>query len=138
MMMKSLSNRWLPLSLLGAGVFLLLSGCQSWQRDSYGLPDVSSIGLRQSNGHWTAVVPDCAALLQPQRDGTDASRGQIAFGCATYTNLANSLARPEDLAVPRAYPGMQGDTAALAILRYRENKAEPLRETESTAALGNN
>ncbi|KAA8999489.1 hypothetical protein FJU30_14050 [Affinibrenneria salicis] len=96
------------------------------------MPDVSSIRLQQQGTQWVAQPPDCASLLQPQRDWRDNDRWRIAFGCATYTNLAVSLARPQDLAAPQPYRAMQADAAGLAVKRYRDNQVEPLRETHST------
>ncbi|QCR10259.1 hypothetical protein EH207_02995 [Brenneria rubrifaciens] len=100
------------------------------------MPDVSSITLHQRGGRWVAVPPDCYKLLQPGYHWSLEGRKQVAFGCATYTNLAISLARPQDLSRPRVYSGMQADAAALAITRYRQNKVEPLRQTESTSKTG--
>ncbi|RLM22690.1 hypothetical protein BIY29_11885 [Brenneria alni] len=114
----------------------LLAGCASWQRDDDGLPDVSSIKLQQQGKQWVAVPPDCSSLMQPGYHWSHQGRQQVAFGCATYTNLAVSLARPQDLSTPRIYSGMQADAAALSVTRYRQNKVEPLRETESTSKSG--
>ncbi|MEC5318915.1 CpaD family pilus assembly lipoprotein [Brenneria populi subsp. brevivirga] len=127
-------RRYLALLFIG-GAIAALTGCGSWQRDDDGMPDVSSIQLQQRGKEWVAVAPDCRRMLQPKRDWRDNDRWRIAFGCATYTNLAASLARPQDLAAPQAYSGMQADAAALSVTRYRENKVEPLRETESTADI---
>lgn len=127
-------HRYLIL-LFFAGALGLPTGCSSWQRDNDGMPDVSSIKLQQQGKAWVAVPPDCRSMLQPRRDWQDDDRWRIAFGCATYTNLAASLAHPQDLTSPRRYRGMQADAAALAVTRYRENKVEPLRETESTADI---
>lgn len=130
-MMRIRINRYHRLMLVT--LMATLAGCSSWQRDNDGLPDVSSIGLRQSGTQWVAVAPDCHKLLQPQRGWGEETRGQIAFGCATYTNLAASLARPQDLVTPRQYSGAEADAAALSVTRYRENKVEPLRQTTSTS-----
>ncbi|TBU93531.1 hypothetical protein [Stutzerimonas kirkiae] len=125
-------------TLLVAGLALLLPGCASWQRDAQGVPDASVIQLQRFGEHWVGVAPDCRALEQPaRRQGEDRQRWRIAFGCATYGNLAASLARPQDLAQPLRYPGMHADAAALAVTRYRENKVEALRETASTEDLDN-
>ncbi|MCG8710791.1 hypothetical protein JHU04_004100 [Brenneria sp. 4F2] len=132
MVMFSGLRRYLVLLPISAAI-ALSSGCSSWQQDDDGMPDVSSIKLQQRGKEWVAVAPDCQSMLQPGRDWEDNGRWRIAFGCATYTNLAASLARPQDLAAPRQYSGMQADAAALSITRYRENKVEPLRQTESTA-----
>ncbi|PWC17696.1 CpaD family pilus assembly lipoprotein [Brenneria corticis] len=122
--------------LLVAGAAWLSAGCASWQRDPAGMPDVSSIRLQLRGKPWAAVAPDCDRLLQPAYHWSHDGRQQVAFGCATYSNLAISLARPQDLSTPRVYSGMQADAAALAVTRYRQNKVEPLRETESTSMSG--
>ncbi|MBJ7222713.1 MULTISPECIES: CpaD family pilus assembly lipoprotein [unclassified Brenneria] len=122
--------------LLIAGGIGLMAGCASWQRDKAGMPDVSSIKLQQYGKRWVAMPPDCYPLLQPDYHWSHNGRRQVAFGCATYTNLAVSLARPQDLSRPRVYSGMQADAAALSVTRYRQNTVEPLRQTHSTSKSG--
>src|SRR5690554_4584385 len=94
------------------GLMLALSGCAFPRKDFSGVPDPSVIRLTQHNGHWRAEAPECTALLQPsQYNAYDNMRMSIAFGCATYSNLAASVARPADLANPRPFAGTHADAA---------------------------
>ncbi|WP_397475032.1 CpaD family pilus assembly lipoprotein [Pusillimonas sp.] len=116
---------------------LALSGCAFPRKDFSGVPDPGVIRLTQHNGQWRAESPDCQALLQPsQYNNSDNMRLSIAFGCATYTNLAASVARPGDLANPPEFAGTHSDTARLAVERYRLNDVEPLRDVTSTSDIG--
>lgn len=121
--------RLLLAMVLGGVVLGSVAGCSSWQRDPDGMPDISSIQLKQRGKHWVAYPPSCYALAQPERDWDNVNRAQVAFGCATYTNLAQSLVRPRDLDLPRRYKGTAAEAAALSVTRYRENRVEPLRES---------
>ena len=113
---------------------ILFTACAFPRKDVSGVPDTSVIRVVQgADGRLVAQAPDCMALLQPsQYHSVNDARPAIAFGCATYTNLAASLARPADLVSPRSYAGQHGDSAALAVHRYRINEVEPLRETFAT------
>jgi len=114
---------------------LALGACAFPRKDFSSLPDASVITLKQAGPGYEAVAPDCDRLLQPsQYNKADDLRMSVAFGCATYGNLAGQLARPEDLLAPRTYRGQSADTAAGAAARYRENKVTPLRQTMSTDA----
>ena len=125
-------GRYATLCLL-TGTSLALSACAFPRKDFASVPDPGVISLKQVGPGLQAVAPDCSKLLQPsQYNKADDLRPSIAFGCATYTNLAGQVARPEDLATPKAYRGQSPDTAADAVTRYRENKVTPLRETMST------
>lgn len=120
------------------GLGLLLAGCAFPKYDYSLVPDASVIQVQLQDGRWVAVPPECARLYtEPQRPIYD-SRPQAAFGCATYTNLANSVARPQDLLAPNSYSGQQADSAADAVTRYRQDKVTPLRETNSTKKSSNN
>ncbi len=127
---RSASRTW----VLAAGCALLITGCGFPRKDHAGLPDARVIQVTQgSDGRLVARAPDCAPLLQPsQYHNVNDARPAIAFGCATYSNLAASLARPGDLISPRNYRGQHADSAVLAVERYRLNEVEPLRETLST------
>ncbi|HEY9279141.1 MAG TPA: CpaD family pilus assembly lipoprotein [Eoetvoesiella sp.] len=115
------------------GVSLALSACAFPRKDFAGVPDPSIITVKHVGPGLQAVAPDCSKLLQPsQYNKPDDLRMSIAFGCATYTNLAEQIARPEDLATPKAYRGQSPDTAGAAVTRYRNNEVTPLRETMST------
>lgn len=116
------------------GLVLALAGCAFPRRDVSGLPGPEVIQVTQVPGSGLrAVPPDCAALAQPSLYSTLWDRrSPIAFGCATYTNLANQVARPKDLVQPEPYAGQSADTAGAAVKRYRENAITPLRGTRST------
>ncbi|MFT0533430.1 CpaD family pilus assembly lipoprotein [Castellaniella hirudinis] len=101
------------------------------------MPDQSVIRVEvQADGSLAAVPPHCGPLFPEQRRLQFDSRPQVAFGCATYTNLANSVARPQDLLAPRPYAGQMAEDAAAAVTRYREDKVTPLRDTTSTKKGG--
>jgi len=129
--------RGLGITLTCCGLMLALGGCAFPRKDFSSVPDASVIRLTQHNGQWRADPPDCQALLQPsQYNAFDNMRMSIAFGCATYSNLAASVARPADLANPPAFGGTHADTAARAVERYRLNDTEPLRDRTSTSTIG--
>ncbi|MYN13503.1 hypothetical protein GSY71_10185 [Pusillimonas sp. TS35] len=116
-----------------AALTLALTACAFPRKDFSGVPDPGVIRVEQSGPGFRAVAPDCNKLLQPsQYNKADDLRMSIAFGCATYSNLAEQVARPDDLVRPRTYRGQSGDTAGEAVKRYREGEVTPLRETRST------
>lgn len=118
---------------------LTLQGCAFPRKDFTSLPGVEVIKVtRDQNGRYMAEGPDCNQLQEAsQYHGINNARPSIAFGCATYSNLAASLARPSDLVSPKEFAGPQPDAAVLAVERYRLNTVEPLRNTESTSLTGN-
>lgn len=126
-------GRW----LLAAGVVGLLAGCAFPKRDYSYMPDASIIQVQRQDGQWVAVPPDCSPLYPEYPRQRYDSRPQVAFGCATYTNLANSVAHPLDLAAPGTYAGQSADTAGSAVTQYQEGKVTPLRKTDSTKKAGN-
>lgn len=131
------SKRTVTLILTTAAVSLMLGGCGFPRKDFSSVPDPSIIRMTQHNGEWRAHAPDCRHLLQPsQYNAYHNMRLSIAFGCATYSNLAASVARPADLVQPPAFAGTHADPAALAVERYRLNDVEPLRDTTSTSSIG--
>lgn len=135
-MHNELDRRVLVRSMIVLGLGVALAGCAFPKRDYSYLPDASVIQVQMRNGQWVAVPPDCNTLYpEYPRDRFD-SRPQAAFGCATYTNLANSVADPRDLAAPAAYSGQQADTADSAVTRYRKGEVTPLRKTNSTDKAG--
>ncbi|QQK00816.1 hypothetical protein JG536_21380 [Burkholderia ambifaria] len=97
-----------------------LAGCLS-APPPINLPDARAIGFDGVR----AVPPDCAALMQPSHL-VDAGFGRpgVPFGCATYTNLATMLARPEDLVAPVPYGGADAQVAADAVRRYVEDRVK--------------
>ncbi len=122
--------------LVVGGLVTLLAGCAFPKRDYSMLPDASVIQVQEQDGQLVAVPPHCGPLFPKQRRYQFDSRPQTAFGCATYTNLANSVANPLDLVSPDPYAGQQADNAAGAVTRYRQNQVTPLRETTSTDKTG--
>lgn len=131
---KFAAARLLPMAL-ALSMTLALGACAFPRKDFSSVPDASVITLKQVGSGYEAVAPDCDRLLQPsQYNKADDLRMSVAFGCATYSNLAGQLARPEDLLAPRVYRGQSADTVAGAVERYRENKVTPLRQTMSTDA----
>jgi len=114
------------------GLSLGLAACAFPKRDYSLVPDANVIQVQLQDGRWVALPPQCNTLYtEPPRSVYD-SRPQAAFGCATYTNLANSVANPRDLVQPAPYAGQQADNAAAAVTRYRENQVTPLKETRTT------
>ncbi|WP_233804526.1 CpaD family pilus assembly lipoprotein [Paraburkholderia sp. HP33-1] len=119
------------LRLIGIGLVpLLLSGCMS-ATPPLGLPDTSMVGF---DGRY-AIAPDCATLVQPSHliDAGHARPG-IPFGCATLTNLAVMLARPEDLIAPLPYAGSDATSAAGAVRRFEEGRVKQPNATSTTTS----
>ena len=114
-------------------VAVVLAGCAFPRKDYSGMPGPDVIQVRQEGLRYQAQRPDCDALLQPSHHNkADDLRMSVAFGCATYTNLAEQIARPQDLVKPKAYAGQSADSAGAAVQRYRDNEVTPLRGTSST------
>lgn len=124
--------RWLAV----CGLASLLLGCAFPKRDYSYMPTSAVITVEQQDGRLVAVPPHCGPLFPEERRMQFDSRPQTAFGCATYSNLANSVANPLDLVSPDPYAGQQADSAADAVTRYRKNEVEPLRETTATKKAG--
>ncbi|KAE8757824.1 hypothetical protein FSO04_21725 [Paraburkholderia madseniana] len=120
------------LRLIGIGLLpLLLPGCMS-ATPPLGLPDASVIGFDSRH----AIAPDCATLVQPSHlVDAGVARASMPFGCATYTNLAVMLARPEDLVDPLPYAGADATTAAGAVRRYDEGRVKQPNATSTTSPL---
>lgn len=118
------------------GLALFLTACAFPGRDYSLVPDASVIEVQLADGRWVAVPPECSKLFSSPPPSRYDSRPQVAFGCATYTNLANSVARPRDLVYPASYAGQQPDSAAAAVTRYRENKITPIKESRTTTKSG--
>ncbi|MGV2291776.1 CpaD family pilus assembly lipoprotein [Trinickia sp. YCB016] len=122
------------LTVLPALASLALSGCLS-APPPLNLPDASVIGYQ--NGR--AVPPDCAKLNEPSHMVDAGTRmPSVAFGCATYSNLAVMIARPEDVVAPLPYAGADAATAASAVRRYQEDRIKqsttPTATTTTTPA----
>ncbi len=119
--------------LLLASLGLSLAACSFPKRDYSMLPNADVIKVQLKDGRWVAIPPECNSMFnEPARTIYD-SRPQVPYGCATYTNLANSVANPRDLVEPAAYGGQHADTADSAVTRYREGQITPLKETTTTS-----
>ncbi|AOJ70201.1 MULTISPECIES: CpaD family pilus assembly lipoprotein [Burkholderia] len=97
------------------------------------LPDASAIGFDGVR----AVPPDCGRLAEPSHF-VDAGyrRPSVAFGCATYRNLAAMLARPEDLVAPVPYAGADAAFAADAVRRFMEDRVkQPTSARSNTTTI---
>ncbi|CAB3720151.1 CpaD family pilus assembly lipoprotein [Trinickia soli] len=111
-----------------------LTGCMS-EHPPLGMPGDSVIGFSSENGG-RAVPPSCDQLNQPSHM-VDAGRGRpgVAFGCATYSNLAAMLVRPADLVAPLPYAGADAALGASAVRAYEEGRTQPLRSTSTTTSV---
>lgn len=111
-----------------------LTGCMS-EHPPLGMPNDSVIGFTQAGGG-RAIPPECSQLNQPSHM-IDAGRGRpgIAFGCATYSNLAEMLARPADLVAPEPYAGADAALGASAVRAYEEGRTRPLNPTSTTTSV---
>ncbi len=100
-----------------------------------GMPDASVIGYVPGENGGHAVPPSCEALSEaaPMRDA-GMRRPSVAFGCATYSNLAAMVARPADFVSPRPYAGADAPLAASAVRRYEEGRAMPLSGAYSSSS----
>ena len=120
-------------TILAAVASIGLASCMSAQ-PPLGMPDPSVIGFTPGDGA-SATPPQCASLNQ--RSGMlDAgfARPGVAFGCATYSNLAAMLARPADLVAPVPYAGADAPLAASAVRRYEEGRTIPLSTDSSSSS----
>ncbi|MFD1561877.1 CpaD family pilus assembly lipoprotein [Paraburkholderia silviterrae] len=110
-----------------------LTSCMSAQ-PPIGMPDPSVIGFTPGDGGRT-TPPACESMTQRSgmRDAGFARPG-VAFGCATYSNLAAMLARPTDLVAPVPYAGADAPLAASAVRRYDEGRAIPLSSDSSSSS----
>jgi len=111
------------------GLFVtLLGGCF---QPPFDMPDASVI--RYDGGH--AVPPDCRQFAVPS-GLTDAGLQQpsVAWGCATYTNLAAQVANPRDLVQPGPMGPADAAVAADAMRRYELDKVTPLDKQSSRDA----
>lgn len=121
--LTSIAARIASVAACAAGA--ALAGCMS-PHPPLDMPDASVIGFTPGDGGH-AVPPSCASLNQ--RSGMSdagARRPGVAFGCATYSNLAAMIARPADLIAPRPYAGADAALAASAVRRYEEGRVAPL------------
>jgi pilus assembly protein CpaD len=118
---------------LGITASVALAGCMS-AHPPLDMPDASVIGFTPGDGG-RATPPSCEALDQPSHMiDAGAARPGIAFGCATYSNLAVMVARPADLVSPLPYAGADAPLAASAVRRYEEGRTIPLNPSSSSSS----
>ena len=104
----------------------LLGGC--FTKPSIGMPDAATLSY---DGH-SVIGPDCDELERKSLvTNTGFRRPSIAFGCATYSNLAAQIARPADIVSPQPMGPADGAVAAAAVRRYQLNQVTPLDETST-------
>jgi type IV pilus biogenesis protein CpaD/CtpE len=130
-------DRFVPLVTVLLATFAAassLTGCMS-EHPPLGMPNDSVIGFTQEGGG-RAIPPQCDQLNQPSHM-IDAGRGRpgVAFGCATYSNLAQMLARPADLVAPEPYAGADAALGASAVRAYEEGRTQPLNPTSTTTSV---
>jgi type IV pilus biogenesis protein CpaD/CtpE len=120
-------------AIVAGAASIALAGCMS-SPPSLGMPDASAIGFTPGDGGH-AVPPSCDALNEPSHmiDAGSARPG-VAFGCATYSNLAAMIARPADLVAPVPYAGADAPLAASAVRRYEEGRATPLNSSSGNSS----
>jgi pilus assembly protein CpaD len=110
-----------------------LAGCMS-APPPLDMPDASVIGFTPGDGGH-AIPPSCEALNQRSNmlDAGQARPG-VAFGCATYSNLAAMIVRPADLVAPVPYAGADAPLAASAVRRYEEGRMAPLNSSSASSS----
>jgi len=84
--------------------------------------------------HLAAVAPSCDSMVTPSETIDQTDRPSISFGCATYTNLAASVADPADLAEGRELGPADGPNIDAAIERYQADKVKALSKNTATTA----
>ncbi|MGF6608813.1 pilus assembly protein CpaD [Paraburkholderia sp. WSM4175] len=120
-------------TVLACAASVGLASCMS-PPPPLGMPDPSIISVAPGeSGH--AIPPSCEALNQrSQMIDAGMARPGVAFGCATYSNLAAMVARPADLTAPLPYAGADAPLAASAVRRYEEGRATPLNSWSSSSS----
>lgn len=120
-------------TVLASAACVGLTSCMS-AAPPLGMPDPSVIGFAPGEGGH-AIPPQCETLDQHSKmvDAGSARPG-VAFGCATYSNLAAMLARPADLVAPVPYAGADAPLAASAVRRYEEGHAAPLKSESASSS----
>lgn len=119
--------RFLALMLV-CGIAASTSGCF---KPPLGMPDASVIGYDGTR----TTPPDCAALSRASLL-LDAGlpRPSVAWGCATYTNLAAQIANPKDVVAPAPMGPADAAVAASAVHRYQTGHVMKLDTTSSRDA----
>jgi pilus assembly protein CpaD len=115
----------LALLCLSVGVMSVLAGCFPAPRT---MPDASFI---RGDEHG-AEPPDCENMYRYSGllDG-GIPRPKMAWGCATYSNLAAQVVNPKDLFSPDPLGPTDANVAASAVRRYRTDKVTPLDTSTS-------
>jgi NAD(P)-dependent dehydrogenase (short-subunit alcohol dehydrogenase family) len=116
------------------GMFFLMQAVAQRMVDQGRGGKIINMSSQAGGGH--AIPPECSQLNQPSHM-IDAGRGRpgIAFGCATYSNLAEMLARPADLVAPVPYAGADAALGASAVRAYEEGRTQPLNPTSTTTSV---
>ncbi|MFM0557317.1 CpaD family pilus assembly lipoprotein [Paraburkholderia sediminicola] len=97
-----------------------VSGCF---KPPVSMPDASTIGY--DGKHLTP--PDCSKLEHPSLLlDAGVPRPSMAWGCATYTNLAAQIANPQDFVAPQPLGPADAAIAASAVRRYETEHVYPL------------
>lgn len=123
-----MTPRFVSIAGLLVGAACALAGCMS-PAPPLGMPDASVIGFTPGEGG-LAVPPPCDALNQTSgMSDAGIARPGIAFGCATYSNLAAMVARPADFVAPLPYAGADAALAASAVRRYEEGRLPPFNSS---------
>ncbi|WP_345814954.1 CpaD family pilus assembly lipoprotein [Paraburkholderia sp. PREW-6R] len=118
------ATRSLICAALGVAACTLLGGC--FTKPSIGMPDASTLSY---DGH-SVIGPDCAELERKSLvSNAGFRRPSIAFGCATYSNLAAQIARPADIVTPLPLGPADGAVAAAGVRRYQTDQVTPLDAT---------
>lgn len=115
-------------ALLLCGVAASMSGCF---KPPVGMPDASVVGFDGTR----TTPPDCAALSRASTlyDG-GLPRPSMAWGCATYTNLAAQIAHPRDAVAPEPVGPADAAVAASAVRRYQTGHVMKLDSTTTRDA----
>lgn len=99
---------------------LALGGCF---KPPVSMPDTRVIGY--DGKHLTP--PDCSKLEHPSLlSDAGVPRPSMAWGCATYTNLAAQIANPQDFVAPQPLGPADAAIAASAVRRYETEHVYPL------------
>lgn len=108
---------------LSVAAILLLGACAE---PPLGMHDASVIGYDGKN----AIAPDCDSLTEASVVGSASAqpRPSMAWGCATYTNLAAQLARPADVVAPHPLTPADAAVAASAVARYQRGEVMKLQD----------
>jgi hypothetical protein len=113
---------------LSLAAALSLCGCAE---PPLGMHDVDVIGYDGQQ----AIPPDCSKLVEKSvyYTATKHPRPTMAWGCATYTNLAAQIVRPADLVAPHPLSPADAAVAASAVSRYQRGDVMKLQDNSLKA-----